>query len=258
MRGGLRPHSQSRYPDIHKPWRRRNQHSIRLTLLRRPIALTHAHDEINQLIFVISNPRFGTYLNYTGGNVERALQLYEWNIMVSSAFIMPLHMCEIAVRNGVVEAVGKVHGQRWPWSSGFRRSLPRPSHPRKYNPEQDLISVSSRLQTAGKIIAELKFAFWEKLFTAGQDLRLWTPYLSTAFPGAPAGLPISVVRQKAFDNLRGIRAIRNRIAHHEPIFTRNILNEYQIMHEMIKWRSPVAAEWVDRKQTVTSLISLKP
>jgi hypothetical protein len=52
--------------------------------------------------------------------------------------------------------------------------------------------------------------------------------------------------------------LRNRIAHHEPIFARNIADEYQRVYEMIGWRSRVAAAWMGRKQGVTALIPLKP
>jgi ribosomal protein L32E len=52
--------------------------------------------------------------------------------------------------------------------------------------------------------------------------------------------------------------LRNRIAHHEPVFTRNLADDYQRIHDMIAWRSPTAAAWMDGKQTVMTLIAQKP
>jgi hypothetical protein len=78
------------------------------------------------------------------------------------AFIVPLQVCEVAVRNGVAEAIERVHGPTWPLSNGFLRSLPKPKPTADYNPEQDLRSTSSRQPTTGKVIAELKFAFWKR------------------------------------------------------------------------------------------------
>ena len=220
--------------------------------------LTFTHDELRDLPYVISAPRFATYLQATGNDHSRALALYEWNLSISAAFIVPLQVCEVAVRNGVAEAIEMVHGATWPWSNGFLRSLPHPKRSTDYNPEADLRGVAARQPTTGKVIAEIKFAFWEQLFTAGQDSRIWNAHFRTCFPGAPAGLTIAQARGIAHSDLKAIRLLRNRIAHHEPIFARNLADEYQRVHKMIGWRSRIAAAWMDRKQSVSALIPLKP
>ncbi len=214
--------------------------------------------EIQDLPLVISAPRFATYLQAMGNDHERALELYEWNLTLSAAFIVPLQVCEVAVRNGVAEAIEAVHGPLWPWSNGFLRSLPRPRRAFDYSPEKDLRGVAARQPTTGKVVAELKFAFWEQIFTAGQDSRIWLAHFPASFPGAPVGMPIPVARATANNDLRIIRKLRNRIAHHEPIFTRNVADDYNRIHEMIGWRNQTAASWMDRKQGVTALIPLKP
>ncbi len=215
-------------------------------------------EELRDLPDVISAPRFATYLQAKGNNRADALALYEWNLELSAAFIVPLQVAEVAVRNGVVEVLEKVHGANWPWSNGFIRSLPTPRIAWHYNPQADLRGVANRMPTAGKVVAELKFAFWEKTFTAGQDARLWIPHMASAFPGIPAGTPIATARANAFAALEAVRKLRNRIAHHEPIFTRNIADEYQRLHDVISWRNSTAAAWMDRVQKVTALIPLKP
>ena len=214
--------------------------------------------ELNDLPAVISAPRFATYLQARGNHKTDALALYEWNLELSAAFIVPLQICEVAVRNGVVEVLEKVHGANWPWTNGFIRSLPRPKMHWHYNPQTDLRNVAGRMPTAGKVVAELKFAFWEKTFTVGQDARLWVPHMNDAFPGIPTGMPIPTARANIFAALQAVRELRNRIAHHEPIFTRNISDEYQRLHHLISWRNPTAAGWMDRVQKVTGLIPLCP
>jgi hypothetical protein len=220
--------------------------------------LSFTPDELRELPHVISASRFATYLQACGNDREGALVLYQWNLTLSAASIVPLQVCEIAVRNGVAEAIEHVHGSTWPWSNGFLRSLPKPKKTTDYNPEQDLRATASRQPTTGKVIAELKFAFWEKIFTAGQDSRLWVHHFYAAFPGAPAAMPLSAGRARAHEDLRIIRHLRNRIAHHEPIFSRNLADDYRRIHELIAWRSPIAAAWVDRQQGVAALIALKP
>jgi hypothetical protein len=215
-------------------------------------------DEQRDLPFIISAPRFATYLQASSNDRHQALSLYEWNLTLSAAFMLPLQICEVAIRNAVAEAIEKVHGPIWPWSNGFIRSLPRPKRLQDYNPARDLQTVAAIQPTIGKVVASLKFAFWEQIFTAGQDNRLWQAHFKTCFPGTPPSLTIAQARAIAHDDLRLIRLLRNRIAHHEPIFARNIANEYQRIHAMTAWRSPTAAAWMDRKQTVLSTNTLKP
>lgn len=214
--------------------------------------------ELQDLPGVISAPRFATYLQAMGNDREMALELYAWNLDISSALIVPLQVCEVAVRNGIAEAIEAVHGANWPWNNGFIRSLPRPKSKFRYNPADDLQVCAHRLPTTGKIIAELKFAFWENIFTAGQDSRLWNAHFRTFFPGAPLAQAIPLCRAQAYADLQAIRHLRNRIAHHEPVFTRNLADDYQRIHDMIAWRSPTAAAWMDGKQTVMALIAQKP
>jgi len=217
-----------------------------------------SHDELAELPKLISAPRFATYLQACANHTADALELYQWNLEISAAFIVPIQICEIGVRNAVVEAIECVHGQNWPWSNGFIRSLPIPKVPTHYNPQQDLRRVASNQPTTGKVVAELKFAFWEKTFTRGQDSRLWLPYFRQVLPGSPVTLPISQARAHMFDTLQAIRRFRNRIAYHEPIFTRNLAVEYSRLKDVITWRSPMAAAWLDRIERVNSLIRQRP
>lgn len=215
-------------------------------------------EEIKHLPEVISAPRFARYLQAKANHRENALELYEWNLEISSAFLVPLQICEVGVRNGVVEAIERVHGGNWPWSNGFIRSLPVPKNAWHYNPQDDLRKIAARMPTTGKVVAELKFAFWEKIFTKGQDARLWTPHLHSVFPGISASTPASIARANAFSALHTIRELRNRIAHHEPIFNRTLAAEYSLLRDVIYWRNPTAAAWLDRIERVTQLLAAKP
>ena len=129
-------------------------------------------DELLELPEAISGPRFATYLRACGNDPGAALKLYHWNLEVSAAFIVPLQVCEVAVRNGIVEAIEQVHGPNWPWSNGFHRSLPVPRKAGYYDPSRNLKAVAAVQPTVGKVIADLNFAFWEKLFTKGQDQQI--------------------------------------------------------------------------------------
>ena len=221
-----------------------------------PVSFSRA--ELQQLPDIISAPRFATYLKATSNDKARALALYQWNFQISAAFFVPLQMCEIVIRNGVAEALERVHGGNWPWSKGFIQSLPVPKGPFQYRPHVDLTNVAKVQRTTGKVIAELKFAFWQQIFTSGQDQRLWVPHLNAVFPGIPQTTSIQAARSNAHQNLFIVRKLRNRIAHHEPIFSRNLQEEFSILRDMIGWRGAAGISWIDRVENVSALLQTKP
>lgn len=213
------------------------------------------HDEIHNLPAVLSAPRFATYLSEKKGDKEAALKLYHWNLEVSSAFFVPLQICEVSVRNSIVAAIENVYGANWPWELGYEISLR--NSPRGYSPRRDLIGLKS-LPTSGKIVAELKFVFWEKMLTRSHDAVIWNSNFTTVFPNSDNTKTVQMLRADGHQNLFDIRDLRNRIAHHEPIFKRNIQEEYDRIRNMIFWSNQTAATWVDKIETVTSLIAKKP
>lgn len=212
-------------------------------------------NEVRDLPTVLSAPRFATYLAEKNGNKQDALSLYQWNLELSSAFIVPLQICEVGVRNSIVSAIEKTYGANWPWETSFEIALRNPR--RGYSPRHDLLRCRS-LPTAGKIVAELRFVFWEKMLTYGHDGAIWNAHFRTVFPYTDDMQTVQILRANGNDSLHKIRDIRNRIAHHEPIFKRNIQDEYDRIREVIHWSNPTAADWVDKIETVTKMISTKP
>lgn len=215
-----------------------------------------SNEQLSNIPHIISEPRFATYLQYCSNDRTKALKLYQWNLQLSSAFIIPLHILEVSIRNAVVEALERVHTSNWPWTQGFIVSLPNPNS--SYNPRGNLISVAQRQPTMGKVVAELNFVFWEKMFTSRHDSRIWNAHIKSIFPYAPTTMTVSEIRACIHDNIRKIRELRNRIAHHEPIFSRSINIDYDNILKMIFWRNKVVSEWMDSVQSVTKLIAEKP
>ena len=136
----------------------------------------------------ISPARMGTFetaVPIVDDADPRALALYAWNARISAALLAPLHICEIVVRNAVSDAIEQIYGPRWPWQIGFEQSLPSPRS--GYNPQRDLQNARSHATTTGKAIPELKFVFWQKMFTSRHDQRLWEPYLRQVMPHLEPG-----------------------------------------------------------------------
>lgn len=212
-------------------------------------------DELHALPDIFSAPRFATYLAEKNGNRVEALELYQWNLETSCAFFAPLQVCEVSIRNAISEAIGLTYGATWPYERSFEISLANPQQ--AYSPRRNLLQHRNE-PTTGKVIAELKFVFWERMFTRRHDGAIWNHHLRTVLPNMDAARTVQQLRGEAFDTLNSIRNLRNRIAHHEPIFRRDIQVEFDRIKKVIGWRNTVAADWLDKIETVTAKIAQKP
>lgn len=208
----------------------------------------------------ISPARIGTYeaaAGSLGDEDPRAIALYAWNAEVSAALLSPLHVCEVVIRNAAADALDAVYGPRWPWERSFIFSLPNPAG-NYYSTRRDLMAVAARQPSTGKVIPELKFAFWQEMFTYRHDVRLWNTHLKRIFPNHdPAGTVVSL-RNAIYADLAEIRKLRNRIAHHEPIFTRNLLGDFKRIVKLVDYRSPLVASWMVANQHASRLFSEPP
>lgn len=203
----------------------------------------------------VSAPRIGTYLREAGGDLDRAVALYGWNARISAALMLPAHFAEVVIRNAVDEALAGAYGSDWPWNPTFRTSLPNGGRP-GYSPRRDLESVSSREVSTGKVIAELKFVFWPNMFTARHDVRIWDDRITGLFPGSTGSAHRT--RRRIYEDLNEIRRLRNRIAHHEPIFVRNLSGDLDRMLELIELRSAPTGKWVREMEDATVILSEHP
>lgn len=220
----------------------------------------------------LSVPRLGTYLAATtplpplpapapAQLLQNAVSLYGWNAAVSSAFLHPLHICEVTVRNAVSEALSQIFGANWPWDPGFVGSLPL--RVGRFRPRNEVLTtaaaVGSRANpSTGKVVAEMKFAFWEHLFTLRYQPTIWNSQIQAAFPHAPVGLQPHQIRADIHTRLLQVRALRNRIAHHEPIFKRNLHADLSKIEDIVSYRCPHTIDWLRQGQMVRFMLGHRP
>ena len=140
-----------------------------------------------------------------------ALMLYAWNAEVSGALLPPLHVCEVVIRNAVADALEALYGPRWPWSLTFELSLPDPKQ--GYSPRRDLQTARHAVHTTGKVIPELKFVFWQKMFTGRYDNRIWDHHLLRVMPNLDPSHPKSSGKK--------------------PLILKNMVNTLQILREAL-------------------------
>lgn len=187
------------------------------------------------------------------------LEKYSWHALTSAAFFASLHICEVAVRNGVDEALTNTYGPDWPWNPTFERSLPT-STGYHFNARKELVRTRSQLPvgTSGKVIAELKFSFWCHMFTSRYQVRVWDLNIGSAFPNIPTSYGPSQARQAIYLKLESLRRFRNRIAHHEPILTEPLHDRRASIHALLKWRCSEVSSWHAMWETASGYIAAKP
>lgn len=214
--------------------------------------------ELDALEAALSRERLRTYLDAAGGDRERALRLHAWNTAVSAALYGPLQGLEIALRNAMHRRLADIYGPAWyddPDAGLDKGALDR------------VAGVRSRLTRAGRrddaplMVAALPFGFWVSLTGPGGRLptgpkadyerTLWRPALRRTFPHRATR-----TRRRAHGPLNGLRILRNRIAHHEPIFARDLAADHRHILDVAGWIFPETAAWIRHHSRVPDVLAL--
>ena len=183
--------------------------------------------------------------------LEGALQLYAWNARVSAALMVPLSIAEVVIRNAVHDTLEATFGERWPWHPGFVRSLPDRSR-------VILLAARDGQASPGKVIPELSFGFWQRMFTGRFDGDLWNMHLHRVMPHMDSTATTQQRRGLIHTRLEYLRLLRNRIAHHEPLLKRNLHADFEQTIALISWRCRETAQWTMHIEDVQSTLNRRP
>lgn len=88
------------------------------------------------------------------------------------------------------------------------------------------------------MVAELSFGFWKFLLVKRYEAALWTGYLRHAFPNLQPQSRAVVYR--ALDELH---TVRNRIAHHEPVHSRDLTADTLTIYRLLDWIDADVRAW---------------
>jgi len=119
-----------------------------------------------QLKYYLSNPRLNVYLAKTSNDFDKAYRLYKVNVELSEAFYPILSVLEVCLRNAVNETL-KAHFNDPYW---FKNYLPPEFLPSVSEAIQK-VSTQRKIITPDRIIAELNFGFWNRLFSRPSKSR---------------------------------------------------------------------------------------
>lgn len=210
---------------------------------------------INALEQSLSPERLSTYLAAAGADHAAALRLYIWNTQISATFYGPLQALEITMRNAFHRELAAKYVPNW---------YDDPRLPLTSRAREDLKTAKGTLQRLRRpadperIVSELPFGFWVRLLSRGPpgdynyEKALWRPALHRAFPNARKR------RKDVHRPLPHLRDLRNRIAHHEPIFRYNLAVEYQLILEVIGWICTDTRDWVMHHSGVPEVLARRP
>lgn len=172
-------------------------------------------DNLEEITATLTRPRLGKYYRAAQGNLRRALRLYVLNARVSAAFLCDLHYVEVALRNHFDRELAARFGPEWFLDPAFLALCDVRSHGILKKAQKDAARYWPKniRPPPGKVIAELTFGFWHTLTDSRLEHTLWVPCLHKAF------LPRKPPKRSLFNHeLERLRQLRNRVAHHEPIF----------------------------------------
>ncbi|MEZ5750612.1 MAG: hypothetical protein R3D60_01150 [Paracoccaceae bacterium] len=204
------------------------------------------------VINALSNERLTPYLVETGHHEQAALALYAWNLRLSESFYPLLSTTEIVLRNVVSARIRQIYGDEWWERDEFHTTIGRKAKGivlRARNKRQDEKGRVSH----GCMVAELTFGFWTNMLLAKYEEHFWSP-LSSAFPDVPSGTTYDDLSRKC----DRVSALRNRIFHHEPMFKRNITEDYRATLELLSWLNPKAAIWIRPQLRTMAVLRERP
>ena len=214
----------------------------------------------------LTRGRLASYMGAAGGNVQAAVELYDWNTLVGASFLEDLGRLEVVFRNAVDGAL-TAYGDAQSWSEVWYR---RPQLFRgEHGPQartwanieiarQRATGQHDRQEVHGKVIAELSFGFWRFLCTKSYLTSLWVPAVAAAFPQHPSSGNPRQVRADVEDRMRRLYFLRNRIAHHEPIHQRDLERDHAEVLELIGWICLDCRAWAEVVTRTPGVIETRP
>ncbi len=204
---------------------------------------------------LLSEPRIRPYRDACEGDLDQAIRLYTWNVEVSSAFWGCVHAVEVGLRNAMNDRLSARFGRPDWWEASDVRlhSVHRGQLASARKLANETAREAKRAAVSDDLVASLSFGFWAGLLASGNacqyETQFWQPALRQAFPGF--GGHRSVLHRDA----DALRLFRNRIAHHEPIFSRHLAADYAAILRVAGYLSDDLRDYIDSHSRVVETLA---
>lgn len=205
-----------------------------------------------ELVDLISPERLRTYSGFTSDQ-KRSIALHNQTMQLGSSLMSVIALFELALRNSInhqlildfgdedwlkpdhrtlplkqfeKRAISKAHSlaqkaaysklsyreKRWLDAFAYPGGKPNnTTHEKEVRDRRALFVVSH-----GQIIAQTTLVFWKRLFSKDYEADLWRPSLKKVFPNK------KLKRHEVSAALEKVYAVRNRVAHHEPVYGKRL------------------------------------
>jgi hypothetical protein len=204
----------------------------------------------------ISESRFARYLNDSNGRVVDAINLYHFNTEVSKALYSSLQMWEVSLRNKLNSFLVWKFTSSWPYDD--RRALRQltANDRRKVVDSIDRQRQLRRIKTVPveAIVADLSAGFWVSLLNSGYEVPfVWRYNLVRVFPNEPR-----IALKDISDLSNDLLALRNRVAHHEPIYHLPLVERRAQIARALNAMCSGAHQYAEKTCTFAAVWATKP
>ncbi|SIN92081.1 hypothetical protein [Agromyces cerinus] len=205
----------------------------------------------------IGSARFQRYLDRYPGRNDLAARLYLWNLEVAGAYWGPISLLEVALRNAVHDRMKLGRSDEW-WLTTQLAPYEAAALTRTID---KVFNRKGTLMCADDVVAATSFGFWVGMLSGGiardpqfdYETRFWQTRLVHAFPGLPYG------KRKYFHGeLLQVQQLRNRIAHHEPVYHFNHTVMIGRIVELASYVNSDLSDYINRAERVTGAVARMP
>lgn len=208
---------------------------------------------MEEIVKALSEQRLATYGSHASEYSE-AIESYQRNVILCSFLYFELHIFEIVFRNAIHCAATQIlKNDKWILDL-YHRDPKTIQHFKDHLNEKAISQLEKNINGArksfkdagkkqineGDLIAAMTFGFWTTCISKQYHyIFIQKGILGKAFPNAP---------KKEFENISqdadGIRKLRNRVSHHEPIFNHKDLSiKRQNIKKLTEYASPATAKY---------------
>lgn len=224
----------------------------------------------------LSQQRLDAYAQDADQDELDRVARYLWNMALGSTLQATLHVFEVTLRNAIFTTsvklvdTSRLHMPDVPcWLDARSSTLLYADEAAEVRRAKTYLSTDPRRRTPGHLVARLGFGFWVQLTArAYSELRadgpkLWPRGLPSVFPfrwppGSRRIVPDHGDREMVFKRLHEIRELRNRIAHHDPIWDLDLAGRYARMLEILGWMSARMADAVTTLDRFPGVLAAGP
>lgn len=193
----------------------------------------------------LGTQRLAGYRNAVGGDSQVGVQLYVWNIRASGAVFEVIGIVEVVLRNAIVDELTLLDQEMEMEWFEYLEPLLSEKALSVFETAKERATSKAGAMSPTQLITELSFGFWTYLFSRRYDMSLWRVGLSHRFSSIS-----SVKRSDVYNAMVSLKDLRNRIAHHEPIFRRDLSEDTSRMYELISWIDIDLVRWVQDQSRI--------